>query len=64
MSQKYPSIRTDNISCIHQYDLEIKLRMATHPFFDDKAAQKLVKEEIEKRKKEGEWLVGGNNLIR
>ena len=62
MSKRFPTIRTDNISGIHQHDLEIKLRITVHPFFKDEVAQKLVEEEIEKRKKEGEWLVG-NNLI-
>ena len=51
---KWPTVKTDNISCQHQSDLLNKLKIAVYPLFNDKVARKLIEEEIEKRKKE-DW---------
>lgn len=50
----YP-IKTDNIKYQHQYDLLCKLKATLYPDISDRVAQRMVEEEIEKRKKEGKW---------
>ncbi len=48
-------LRLDNISHQHQYDLLNKLRASIHPHFNDKIARRMIEDEIEKRKRDGEW---------
>ena len=57
------SIKTDNISYQHHYDLACKMRMSMHPKFNDIKAQKLVREEIEKRRKNGKWKTKYDEFI-
>jgi hypothetical protein len=48
-------IKTSNIPYLHNYDLASKLTCAQHPTINDVEGAKLVIEEIEKRKNDGEW---------
>jgi len=50
------TIRTSNIVYLHQDDLVDKLKIATDYRFNDKTAERMVLEEIEKRKMEGKWI--------
>ena len=49
------TILTDNIPYQHQTDLINKLKIAINPLFNDEVAARLIRIEIDKRKKEGTW---------
>ena len=49
-------LRTDNIDSIHQYDLMIKLRMASHPIFFNQEIITMIQSEINNRKSTGNWI--------
>ena len=48
-------IRTDNIPYLDQYALINKLKIATHPYFNDKATIQIIEKEMKNRKKDGIW---------